>query len=56
MTRVLLVMTIVVCALCVPAATTAQTPQGVIGYMYTTWRSDYSKMEAFAELCRRAEK
>jgi hypothetical protein len=31
--------------------TTAQTPAGVVGYMYTTWRGDYSKMEAFAKLC-----
>jgi hypothetical protein len=32
--------------------TTAQTPAGVVGYMYTTWRNDYSKVEEFAKLCR----
>jgi hypothetical protein len=32
--------------------TTAQAPAGVVGYMYTTWRGDYSKMEEFATLCR----
>lgn len=26
--------------------------QGVIGVMYTTWRSDYSQIEAFARLCK----
>jgi hypothetical protein len=26
--------------------------KGVIGIMYTTWRNDYSKMEAFAKECR----
>ena len=35
-------------------ATVAQTPKGVIGYMYTTWRSDYSRIEPFVELCRKA--
>jgi hypothetical protein len=25
---------------------------GVMGYMYTTWRGDYSKMEEFGGLCR----
>ena len=23
--------------------------KGVVGIMYTTWRNDYSKMEAFAK-------
>jgi hypothetical protein len=32
---------------------TAQTDTSVVGYMYTTWRGDYSKMETFAKLCRR---
>jgi hypothetical protein len=36
--------------------TVAQTPAGVVGYMYTTWRGDYSKMEEFAKLCRGAGK
>ncbi len=26
----------------------------IIGFMYTTWEGDFSKMEAFAELCRAA--
>jgi hypothetical protein len=30
----------------------AQTDKSVIGYMYTTWRGDYGKVEAFADLCR----
>ena len=30
----------------------AQTTNGIIGYMYTTWRSDYSRIEAFASLCQ----
>ena len=34
-------------------ATTAQTGQGVVGYMYTTWRNDYTKIEEFAKLCSR---
>ena len=32
--------------------TTAQAPKGVVGYMYTTWQGNYSKMEEFAKLCR----
>jgi hypothetical protein len=31
---------------------TARDDNSVIGYMYTTWRSDYSKIEEFARLCR----
>jgi hypothetical protein len=30
---------------------TAQTFKGIVGYMYTTWRGDYSKIEQFATLC-----
>jgi hypothetical protein len=30
----------------------AEKVQGVIGVMYTTWRSDYSQMETFAKLAR----
>lgn len=30
----------------------ARDDKSVIGYMYTTWRSDYSKVEEFAKLCR----
>lgn len=26
---------------------------GVVGYMYTTWRNDYSSLEKFAEMCKR---
>jgi hypothetical protein len=33
----------------------AREVDGVIGYMYTTWRQDYDRVEAFANLCR-AEK
>jgi hypothetical protein len=29
--------------------------KGVAGYMYTTWRGDYGKIEAFARECRGAE-
>jgi hypothetical protein len=29
--------------------------KGVVGYMYTTWRGDYSKIEAFAKECRGGE-
>jgi hypothetical protein len=28
--------------------------KGVVGYMYTTWRQDYSKLEAFAKMSRAA--
>jgi hypothetical protein len=28
---------------------------GVVGVMYTTWRNDYSNIEAFARLCTRAD-
>ena len=31
---------------------TARDEKSVIGYMYTTWRRDYSKLEEFAKLCR----
>ena len=31
---------------------TAKGKPGVEGFMYTTWKRDYEKMEAFAELCR----
>jgi hypothetical protein len=27
----------------------------VIGYMYTTWRGDYAKMEDFAKLCQASQ-
>ncbi len=30
---------------------TAKTEPSIIGFMYTSWRNDYTKMEAFAELC-----
>jgi hypothetical protein len=33
---------------------TAGDEPGVIGYMYTTWQQDYSKLEQFANLCRDA--
>ena len=26
--------------------------EGVVGYLYTTWRHDYSKLERFAEMAR----
>ena len=26
--------------------------EGVVGYMYTTWRGDYDRLEAFAQVCR----
>ena len=28
---------------------------GVVGYMYTTWRNDYSKLEEFAKMSRQGE-
>ena len=31
---------------------TARDEPSVIGYMYTTWQQDYSKVEQFAKLCR----
>ena len=26
--------------------------KGIVGYMYTTWRGDFTKLEAFARACR----
>jgi hypothetical protein len=35
---------------------TAKGDASVVGFMYTSWRNDYTKMEAFAELCRAAKR
>ena len=31
----------------------AKEMNGVIGMMYTTWSADYSKIEEFAQICRK---